>query len=179
MDLGFGEMEKLIAALHPSVKSSVIAARLKYFQREGFPSEELNVGTGGRASFGVTSLWKLVVVFELLSLGYAPAMASSLVRTRWPHVHGALSSAWAARAQARSLPTLLAVRQQALGTTVFAGVVEVLRPRDIETLLRRESEDVRHASFVNVTRLVRSVADALGALFEGRKPTRRAEQFAP
>lgn len=113
MRLGYGQLAAVMGRMHAGVEQRVVDARLKYFQRRAFPSEELLVGRGWRADYGPEELLKLVLAFELLALGIAPGQAAALVGESWAGVADRIGAVWLNRSSL-DYPNLLVARVDGL-----------------------------------------------------------------
>lgn len=85
IELTYGEVEATLADLNRIADEKRIAfkARLKHFQRLGFP-EGANTGTGKRVVYTIPMLFKLVLAVELTQVGMPPKLISEVIERNWP-----------------------------------------------------------------------------------------------
>lgn len=84
MELGYGEIEDLLARLHDIAadKRVTLRGRIKNFQRLGWP-EGINTGRGKPAIYGFEQTLRLTLSFELLQLGLTPERITDILRSNW------------------------------------------------------------------------------------------------
>lgn len=84
MALSFGQVtDVLMLANHiPEERRSTFVARLKQWQKMGFP-EGVNVGRGVRVGYGATQLYQLALHMRLLALGLTPERAQRVIKHGW------------------------------------------------------------------------------------------------
>jgi hypothetical protein len=87
IELGFSDVESVLARLNRVAEAKRVAfrARLKHFQRLGFP-EGVNTGTGKRAIYGVRQLFQLVLAMELTQTGMAPQRVVRTINGNWSNI---------------------------------------------------------------------------------------------
>ena len=86
-ELKLSQVEALLADLHDigATKRSALRARLKHFQRLGFP-QGTNTGKGQAASYGPAECVQLLIAMEFLQLGLTPERAISIIKLDWERV---------------------------------------------------------------------------------------------
>lgn len=84
IDLTYGEVEATLANLNRIADEKRVAfkARLKHFQRLGFP-EGANTGTGKRVVYSVQMLFKLALATELTQAGMSPKRIVDILNHNW------------------------------------------------------------------------------------------------
>lgn len=82
-EIGSGELLQLLQETFPDVPGETITARYKYFQRNGFPEHVGPKGPGYRRGYDQSSIWQLVLAFELLRNWMSPADAMLVIETLW------------------------------------------------------------------------------------------------
>jgi len=89
--LSYADVENVLARLHRIADDKRIAfrARLKHFQRLGFP-EGVNTGTGKRVSYTLAMLFKLALAMELTQVGLAPKRIVKIINLNWEECEGSL-----------------------------------------------------------------------------------------
>ena len=157
MAFGFGQLVDLLWSLHPAAERSTLAARLKYFQRGGFPSSDINVGTGARTSYNVEPFWQIVFVFELLRFGLPPALAMSLVRRAWPELAPTIGKCWILGDRHPAHDQLLTIRMPVLGKDVEAARIEIVPVTEVGRSFATKEPRFSGFVVVDITRLVRTV----------------------
>lgn len=170
MVLGNSHMVAVLAALHPEVGRTSIAARLRYFQRRNYPSGDMKVGKGWRIEYGAVDVLKLAVTYELLVSFVPPDEATRMVDGSWSAVEDTFRNAWIGR-EARRDALLLGV----VGTGIAAkseaeGSLEPVSAPD----LRQWLQGVGANRLVTVVDAVRIAKALEGALMDsaGEKGTR-------
>ncbi len=96
--MNYGEVEALYAALHSirPEKRTAFKARLKHFQRLGFPPG-VNTGTGRPANYDAAATMLLGLALEWAQLGSSPESTVAML-TRWPDfIRAAVARALASR----------------------------------------------------------------------------------
>ena len=157
MAFGFGQLVDLLRSLHPAAERSALAARLKYFQREGFPSSDINVGTGARTSYDAEPFWQVVVVFELLRFGLPPALAMDLVRRAWPELAPTIGKCWILGDRHPAHDQLLTIRMPVLGKGVEAARIDIVPLTDDGRFFKNKEPRFSGLVVMDMTRLVRTV----------------------
>lgn len=91
IELTYSDVESILAELNNVAPDKRVAfrARLKHFQRLGFP-EGANTGTGRRAVYTVPMLFKLVLAVELVQVGMPPRLIAEIIDINWPFVLGSI-----------------------------------------------------------------------------------------
>lgn len=84
VELTYSQVEAVLAAMHGIAEDKRVAfrARLKHFQRLGFPSG-VNTGSGRKAVYGVTTLMQMVLALELTQAGMSPVRIVRIVSQNW------------------------------------------------------------------------------------------------
>ena len=84
LPLSLSEFTDAILDLHKigPGRRGAVQARIKDFQRRGFPAG-LNTGKGRRAEYGPEQIFKLVMAFKMLELGFAPERIVGFVEQVW------------------------------------------------------------------------------------------------
>ncbi len=87
IELGFSDVESVLVHLNRVADGKRVAfrARLKHFQRLGFP-EGVNTGTGRRATYGVRHLFQLVIAMEFTQSGMSPQRVVKTINGNWSHI---------------------------------------------------------------------------------------------
>lgn len=172
MSIGFGHLASVLRGMHPDADETSIEARVRYFQRRGFPNEDAAVGKGWRAEYGARDVMKLVCAFELLAAFVPPAQAIGIVTESWKAVEETLRGAWLERTTREfSLPLLLrGVGVGAKGET--EGSLVAVTMDDLRGWLQGRG-DQRVVMTVDAVRLVKALDAALGNFL----PPDRAERM--
>lgn len=176
MDLGSGQMAALLQDLHQGVAAASLDARMKYFQRRGFPSGEVAVGKGWRAEYGPTDMMKLVIAFELLDSFVPPAQASALVAASWAGVREALAEAWVSRRDRQfALPIIL--KSEGFGSkTRDVGSLDPCTADDIRAWLQGAGSR-RAVVVMDALRIVKAFDTALASVLPEPKVDRMRAAF--
>lgn len=102
MELGYGEVERLLAQLHgvPEDRRGTLRSRIQQLQRSGFPALPA-LGRGGRATYSTDAVFQLVVALELTALGWPAQSTIRLVTRFWPQFRDLVDEGLAAEAAHR------------------------------------------------------------------------------
>jgi hypothetical protein len=105
LEFGYAEVERVLAELHRIAddKRTAFRARLKHFQRLGFP-EGANTGTGKRAVYSSDMLLQLVMAVELVQCGLPPKTIVRLLNDNWETTRRALMYAMTPDEKFEELP---------------------------------------------------------------------------
>lgn len=100
IELSYADVESVLAALHRVAPDKRVAfrARLKHFQRLGFP-KGANTGTGKRVAYSVIMLFKLAFAMELTQIGMSPKRVVNLLDLNWHLCEGSIPRAITPRGQ--------------------------------------------------------------------------------
>lgn len=100
IELSYADVESTLAKLHLIADDKRVAfrARLKHFQRLGFP-EGANTGTGKRVAYSIIMLLKLAFAMELTQIGMAPKRVVHLLELNWQLCEGSIPLAITPRKQ--------------------------------------------------------------------------------
>ena len=163
MHLEFAATQDLLSQVFSGVGENVIYARLKYFQREDFPSEAVSVGSGLRATFDIEDLWRLILAFELLDLSSPPAQAMAICRGRhWEVCKAGLREAWRRRESGgRDTQPLLVIRPRALGSNTFKGSVELSTATSLSEVFASKAPRGRGVAIIDLSRVARRVGKVM------------------
>ena len=99
IELSYADVESVLAALHRISPNKRVAfrARLKHFQRLGFPVGA-NTGTGKRVAYSVTMLLQLAFAVELTQVGIAPKRIVEMINLNWQFCEATIPMAITPRA---------------------------------------------------------------------------------
>ena len=91
IEFSFGEVEAVLVALNhvADEKRTAFRARLKHFQRLGFPAGA-NTGTGTRAIYTFPMLLQMCLATELAQTGMAPLRIVEMIKWNWSDQMGGL-----------------------------------------------------------------------------------------
>lgn len=173
MDLGYKQIEELLAALHGVEDEFRIAlkGRIKHFQRNGWPGDT-NTGPGKRAVYDFSKVLKLCLAFEMLQVGMTPDRAIKILSRNWDYICTASSLAIGLLAQndkARAHDVYLYCNPMSLGlrnpdddddavdATFFYGSGRLLAER----IGKGFDQSLRRLSVVNLSRLFEDIFSEL------------------
>lgn len=93
-ELSFQDLTGLLSKVHgiPHESMSPFAARIKDFQRRGFPPGT-NTGKGRRVAYGAEHVFQIAAVMELSLLGFSPDRAITAVSMWWDELRRAILAA--------------------------------------------------------------------------------------
>lgn len=166
MNFGFGQLVEVMSAMHDDVDAGIVEARLKYFQRLPFPSQDIKVGKGGRAYYSADQLMKLVAALELLAAGIVPLQAAGLVSENWGEVAKGLGRAWLSRHDAMAAQYLFASVDGFDTRRGRSGSVDIAPDPNAANWLRGAPAGRRQITIVDLVR----VAGALNEAFHPENP---------
>ncbi len=160
MAIGYSHLVSVLRRMHPDADEKSIDARVRYFQRRGFPTEDAAVGKGWRSEYGPAELWKLACAFELLSAFVPPAQAAGTIVDSWAGIADTIRAAWLDREKrAFALPVLLrGVGVGAKGET--AGEIVAITADDLRAWLQGQGSDRMMVAF-DALRLAKALASAI------------------
>jgi hypothetical protein len=171
MTIGYGHLVSVLRQMHSDADEKSLDARVRYFQRRGFPSEDAAVGKGWRSEYGPAEIFKLACALELLNAFVPPAQAAATVADSWRDIADTLRIAWLERERREfALPVLLrGVGFAAKGDA--AGVLVAITADDLRTWLQGRSSERMMVTF-DALRLARALASAI----EKTLPQERADR---
>lgn len=99
IELSYSDVESVLAALHRIAPNKRIAfrARLKHFQRLGFPAGA-NTGTGKRVAYTAKMLLQLAFAVELTQVGITPKRIVEMLNLNWHFCEASIPMALTPRA---------------------------------------------------------------------------------
>ncbi len=118
-EIGSGELLQLLQETFPDVPGETITARYKYFQRNGFPEHFGPKGPGYRRGYDQSSIWQLVLAFELLRNWMSPADAMLVIESLWAELAKAVGLTYGIYADDPDA---------GIDTTVWIGPTALRRP---------------------------------------------------
>jgi hypothetical protein len=129
MGLSTSELLQVLQQMHPSWDQRALAARVKYFTRDGWPSDAVRAGRGSRLLLGADDIMKLVFVMELLDASVPPTPAREMVEEGWRELRFALASSWNERAtRTAALPVIVhASADDAASRVAIAATADEVR----------------------------------------------------
>lgn len=177
MELTYGELEDLLAALHAvhHGQRGALQGRIKHFQRNGWPGGT-NTGKGRAARYAFGPVIKLAVGFELLELGITPERATRLLSRNWDYAATAISLAFSAHQRATGQPFDVVVYCDP-SSLARLGSPDDADPAD-ETFFYTSSAQIKHnlidnlrlpfrrLAIVNLTNLLTAICDNLNLSWE-------------
>lgn len=163
MSIGYGHLVSVLREMHPGADERSLEARVRYFQRRGFPNEDAGVGKGWRLDYGPAEIFKLACAFELLSAFVPPAQAAATLTESWSKISDTMRSAWLERDERTfALPVLLrGVGFGAKGEA--AGTLVPITADDLRAWSQGRGPDRMLVSF-DALRLAKALAAAIELL---------------
>ncbi len=170
MVLGNSHMEAVLAALHPTVSRTSIAARLRYFQRRNYPSGDMKVGKGWRIEYGPVDLLKLTLTYELLVAFVPPDEATRMVEKSWSAVEETFRNAVIEMSGRTDVLLLMVVGTGIAAKNEADGSLETVATPNLRRWLQGSGEQ-RLLTIVDAVRIAKALERAL-TTGSGEKGTR-------
>lgn len=106
LEIGYLQIELVVAAMSGLDDRGMIRRRFKYLQRMSFPPKT-NTGRGRKAMLDLEQVLQVIVAMELMQVGASPTRAIRILRTNWDELRPALALGWLVSRK----PGLSALRQ--------------------------------------------------------------------
>lgn len=116
MALTFGQVTDILMLANgiPEARRGTFVARLKQWQKMGFPDGVKGVGRGVKVEYGAVQVYQLALHMRLLSLGLTPERSQKLVGAGWQRLADAIVMTALRKAQGDQDYCYLIIRWDAL-----------------------------------------------------------------